>query len=135
MSSEAALFFLLESNYTADTFAELARSQKLAMSFDEFPHRLAETLRSSTNPDSGIRLFFTGGSDPTLRVRQRLKFKCVDIFSLTFARASQASVRGSSQARYDALKADVDAARIDLANVKALLAAKRRNAPGRPERK
>lgn len=124
LSSDSDLFMYYESKFTEAEFEALQEQQDLKISFDKFPDTLTEILSTIGNKSSEFSIEFTTKDDETagtLKFVQQLKFKNVEIFSLEFTEPKDDFVRNQIQYRFNALQADLKAARSDLSDLCAML--------------
>ena len=106
ISSDADVFFMLESQYTAEDFSKLQQAQQLTIPFEDFPKTLIElVVQNASDPDE-FQLVFTRDSEThgVLDFKQQLKFKSVDIFSLEFVPSSDEYVNDQIQYRFNVLR-------------------------------
>jgi hypothetical protein len=123
LSTDADLFFLYEATFSETAFSELKASQNLTIDFAEFPALLVDCLDQTTDKDAqGFALELAiGENEAVLKIQQKLKFKVIDVFSLTFTAASDEDVRDQIQAKYNALREELAAVREDLSDIYAML--------------
>jgi hypothetical protein len=123
LSKDADVFFLYDATYSEATFQELKAAQNLTIEFPEFPALLADCLGQVA--DKGVGGFVlelaVGQDEAVLHIQQKLKFKVIDVFSLTFTAASDDAVRDQIQAKYDALREELAIVRGDLTDIYAML--------------
>jgi hypothetical protein len=123
LSKDADLFFLYEATYSESTFQELKKAQDLTIEFADFPPLLADCLGQVV--DKGVGGFVLdlamGQGEAVLHIQQKLKFKVIDVFSLTFTAASDDTVRDQIQAKYDALRDELMVVKGDLSDIYAML--------------
>jgi hypothetical protein len=123
ITSDSDLFFLYESTFTTQDYAELQARQKLKIDFGEFPHVLRDILAQNSGGKGEFSVVFVqdARSHGILSFQQNLKLKSVEIFALEFVPASDELVRDQIQYRYNLARSKLKIAKADLDDLYAML--------------
>jgi hypothetical protein len=123
LTSENDVFFLYESTFTAQDYADLQSKQKLKIDFDRFPQVLVNIIAKNVDSKGEFTLAFLqdARNHGVLIFQQNLQFKSVEIFSLEFVPAQDEFVRDQIQFRYNLARSELKAARAELSDLYSML--------------